>query len=139
MRAFFFALLMTAACDEEGVDVPADDPSLLPGDELPPPPVITQVGTCPGPVTFTITSLTPGGTYRVGRSPNLGPGTPITTAPCAGTTLRIGPPTTLVARGTAPPSGTATYSVITAPAICGHYLQVQDVATCTTSFWHQIF
>jgi hypothetical protein len=135
MRLIMSLVLILAGCDEE--DPAAFDG--LPEDALPPPPVITQVGTCPGPVTFTITSLTPGGFYRVGRSPNLGPGTPITAAPCAGTALRIGPPTVQVASGNANGGGNATWNVNLPLATCGQYLQVQDVSTCTTSMWHQIF
>jgi len=139
MRLIPLLVLALTACDEDLSDFDADlDPELLPAEELPPPPVISQTGTCPGPVTFTITSLTPGGLYRVARSPNLGPGFPLP-APCQGTALRIGPPVTLVATATAPASGMATYSVTLGAAACGQYLQVLDQATCTTSMWHQIF
>ena len=127
-------LLALAACDEAPPDDQAD---ALAVDQAPPPVVTTVVGTCPGPVTVTLSGLTPGGGWAIAKSPNLAPGVVIPGGPCAGTPLRIGPPTTLAASGTATPAGTTSFTVVLPPAACGWYIQPLDVATCTTGMFYQ--
>lgn len=142
MRALFpFLLLLSVACDE--VDPAVDeawgaDNEALPTDQAPPPVIMTMVGSCPGPVTFNLSGLTPSGGYVVARSPNLAPGVPVPGGPCAGTFLRIGPPTTVATTGTASIGGTASIPVTLPPAACGTYLQPLDVATCTTGMFLQL-
>lgn len=140
-------ILMLAACGEESLDeatfadalVDDDGAAALPDDQVAPPITLSYLGPCPGPATVSISGLTPGGQYRIARSPNLAPGVPITSGPCAGVTaLRIGPPATPIYTGTAPPSGMVTFTPTLGAGWCGDYLQILDIGSCTTSNFIQI-
>jgi hypothetical protein len=93
-------------------------------------PVLAALGTCPGPITLSITNATPNANVAVlyGQA-----GTFVKpTNPCMGLTLNIANPTL---GGMVPTSGAGAGSLSfnSPPAACGRTVQAVDVATCTAS------
>jgi hypothetical protein len=88
---WFFPLLALAACDAEWSDDPQDldddAPSELPLEEAGPP-TLAVAGTCPGPMTLSITGANPQTGARLFRAQGLGAAT-IPAGPCMGWTLGI--------------------------------------------------
>jgi hypothetical protein len=98
-------------------------------------PVVDMAGTCPGPVTFTISGLTPGAPYYLARARDAGVAT-IPAGPCAGTEIRLDPtsPGWNVQTLTAPPSGTAVFNLPSMPlSLCDRRFEAVDTATCEVS------
>lgn len=92
---------------------------------------VTIAGTCPGPVTVTVTGATPGGQVGIGWSTSTGSFT-IPSGPCSGTVMGLSSPS-LLAMVTADGSGTATLSGTAPSAACGAFVQAVDITTCGTS------
>lgn len=97
-------------------------------------PNLSVTGTCPGPMTVTISGLTPGGSYYLARAQNAGVAT-IPGGPCAGTEFRLNPasPGWSVSSLVAPSSGTATFSITAPASMCNRRFEVVDVGTCQVS------
>lgn len=93
-------------------------------------PTLAKTGSCPGPITLTVTGATPGGsvallfgnagTYTHGGSP------------CTGITLGISNPS-LGGFRPANGSGTASLSFNPLPGACGRTVQAVDLGTCLPS------
>ncbi len=100
-----------------------------------PVPFITITGTCPGPMTLTVSGATPGGLvamlYGVPGSYTY-PGTP-----CTGIVLGIinpnGTAPTLATTQTANSAGVLVINFNAPASVCGLSVQAVDVASCTTS------
>lgn len=127
-----FALLLLAACDEDT----SVDP--LAAEQLAPPPVVSVTGSCPGLTTVSLSNMTPGGNWGIAVSPNLAPGVAIPSGVCAGTALRVGPPTSLGASGTADAFGNDSFTVTLPMGACGFYIQPVDLATCSQGLFLQL-
>jgi hypothetical protein len=97
-------------------------------------PTINLVGSpCPSSVTAQATGFTPGGTIAIVKSNGTGAAV-IPSGPCAGTTLGLGTAGLgLITTITAPPSGTVNYSGSVSAGVCGKYIQMVDMATCSVS------
>lgn len=91
---------------------------------------LTIEGTCPGPVTVTITGATPGGGIAVAYG-DAGSFT-LPGGACAGQVLDISAPT-LAGVFVADASGNVTLSQVLPPWACGLTLQAVDVSTCDVS------
>jgi hypothetical protein len=85
----------------------------------------------PGPVTYTVDNLTPGGLVGLVGSRMTGTSTP---PPCPGLTLGLASPR-LLGTEMADASGTATFSVVAPPALAGAtvYVQAVDLTECTAT------
>lgn len=91
---------------------------------------LTKSGSCPGPMTFTATGVTPS---RLVAFAYGGAGSyTLTIPPCAGLMLNVSNPT-LGALLTASSAGEAVLSFTAPSGACGLTLQVVDVATCQKS------
>lgn len=97
-------------------------------------PRFAGTGTCPGPMSISISGLTPGGRVAVARG--TGPGAAVIPAgPCAGRSLAIASPS-LVGTFVIPPSGTLSVNPTFGPGQCNKAFQAVDLATCaTTNVW----
>lgn len=97
-------------------------------------PNLSVTGTCPGPMTVTISGLTPGGSYYLARAQNAGVAT-IPGGPCGGTEIRLNPasPGWSVSTLSSPPSGTATFSITAPASMCNRRFEVVDVGSCQVS------
>lgn len=90
-------------------------------------------GSCPGPMTLTVTGAVPGGSVGL-ISANAVGGATVPSGPCAGAPLHIGP-AGLKLRGVLPTGGGGTAGLaptIPAPA-CGAVVQAIDLASCDVS------
>jgi hypothetical protein len=96
-------------------------------------PRLTRTGSCPGSSTFTVNGATPGGTLAIAMSGSLGSFSIPGAYQCAGTVLGLGGIPTLVGTLTANANGVANRSVNLPVAVCGRYLQMVDLASCTTT------
>ena len=92
---------------------------------------VSIVGTCPGPVTLTLSGATPGAQVGIGWSANTGSFT-IPSGPCAGTVLGLDSPN-LLAIVTADAFGMATVAGTAPAAACGASVQAVDFSNCGTS------
>jgi hypothetical protein len=99
-----------------------------------PRPTINLVGSpCPSSVTAQATGFTGGGTVAIVRSNGTGAAV-IPSGPCAGTTLGLSTSGLgLITTITAPPSGNINYAGSVSAGVCGKYIQMVDMATCTVS------
>lgn len=90
-------------------------------------PVLTKSGSCPGPITLTITGATANGKVAVacGQAGAFARSTP----PCIGVMLGVTPPAKTVIL-TADRAGTAVLNFNAPPGVCGCSVQSVDVATC---------
>jgi hypothetical protein len=97
-------------------------------------PTIDLVGApCPSSVTARATGFTPGGTIAIVRSNGTGAAV-VPSGPCLGTVLGLSTSGLgLITTITAPPSGTVNYAGAVSPGVCGKYIQMVDMATCTVS------
>jgi hypothetical protein len=97
-------------------------------------PTINLVGSpCPSSVTAQATGFTPGGTIAIVKANGTGAAV-IPSGPCAGTTLGLSTSGLgLITTITAPPSGSVNYSGSVSAGVCGKYIQMVDMATCTVS------
>jgi hypothetical protein len=97
-------------------------------------PTINLVGSpCPSSVTAQATGFTGGGTVAIVRSNGTGAAV-IPSGPCAGTTLGLSTSGLgLITTITAPASGTINYAGAVSAGVCGKYIQMVDMATCTVS------
>lgn len=93
-------------------------------------PQLAKSGTCPGPVTLSVSNATPNATVALVHGPAGSWTKPSGT--CAGLTLAIGAPTLggfLPMNG----SGAGALSFNAPPAACGRTVQAVDIPTCTAS------
>lgn len=88
-------------------------------------------GTCPGPVTVTVSGANPGATIAVAWSTSTGTFT-IPRGGCAGTVLGLSSPS-LLAFMTADAGGNASLTGAAPGAACGAFVQVVDLSDCSTS------
>lgn len=96
-------------------------------------PTTTISGTCPGPVTLTVSGLTRGAVWALLTSPRVGT-TTVPSGTCAGTDVQLANPGLSVMQRVVPPSGTFQISTTLPPSACGLHLQAIDLTTCTTSW-----
>ena len=94
-------------------------------------PSMTIAGECPGPLTFSVTGLTPGGAVEIWSGKREGTGA-IPNGSCAGTTLGLNRPRLLAAR-TADANGNLTIRVRQNQNRCGQFYQAIDLSNCATS------
>jgi outer membrane protein assembly factor BamB len=94
-------------------------------------PILSASGTCPGPVTITVTGATPGASVAIwgGKQPG---STTLTSGDCVGTTLDLNK-AHLFATGTADGNGNVNLRARLNPNRCGILLQAIDLSTCATS------
>lgn len=99
-----------------------------------PGPTISWSGTCPGPMTLTLTGFTPSSSITVVSAPQAGSAV-VPAGPCAGAVSSLGAPGIRIrATPTADASGNATLQVNMPAAACGQAnVQALDVETCTFS------
>lgn len=94
-------------------------------------PTLSWSGTCPGPLTLTMTGMTPNGPLKVLSSSQTG-SVAVPAGPCAGTASGLGPSNLrLRANLTADANGEASLNVTLPRAACASYEQVLDVGSCT--------
>ena len=94
-------------------------------------PVLDVSGTCPGPVTISVTGATPGANLAVWGGKQAG-ATTLTTGDCAGTTIDL-KKAHLLATGIADNNGEVTLRIRLNANRCGILLQAIDLSTCATS------
>lgn len=93
-------------------------------------PQLAKNGSCPGPVTLSVSNATPGGTVAIVHGPAGSWTKP--SGVCAGLTLAINPPTLggfLTMNG----SGAGSLSFNAPAGACGRTVQAVDVATCAAT------
>jgi hypothetical protein len=131
---FFAGIITTATFDRAIVDDWVDgsayvDNVSIAGTGL----SLTVIGNCPGMGGVSISNATPGGNLALAVSSSLGsfviPGSFV----CSGTVLGLGGTPTLVAYLSADINGNASLSSNLPPGVCGWYVQVVDLSTCTSS------
>lgn len=94
---------------------------------------IEVLGSCPGPVTVTLSGLTPGGQVYVAAASEVG-STVIPRGPCAGVDIGLGGSPTLLGPFTDTDfDGVITRTPTIGPALCGKAMVVVDIGTCTVS------
>lgn len=99
-------------------------------------PVLTVAATCPsgGPIQISWNGATGGSTIALLYARNTGSFRIPNGNPCAGTALGLGSNQLQIAyQGAAGQNGSRNLNSNTGPGACGGYLQLLDVATCTTS------
>lgn len=96
-------------------------------------PRLSRTGSCPGSSTFTVTGATPGGTVAIAMSGSLGSFVIPGAYQCAGTVLGLGGIPTLVGTLNANANGVGSRTVNLPAAVCGRYLQMVDLSSCTTT------
>ena len=94
-------------------------------------PMISSVGTCPGPVTITVNGLTAGGQVAFVRANATGSFT-VPSGACAGTNLGLNAPQLLTTM-MVPPGGTLTIPANLGAGQCTKYFQAVDLSTCQVS------
>lgn len=94
-------------------------------------PMLSLSGSCPGPMTASMTGFTPNGAVAIVLGANAAAFT-IPNGTCAGTVLGVTPPS-LVALLNANGSGALSLSKNAGAALCGRWLQAVDLRTCATS------
>jgi hypothetical protein len=93
--------------------------------------VFTAVGSCPGPIRFSASGLTPSGNVAVLASN--GPGAfVVPSGVCTGLTTGLASPR-LLAMVNADPTGAIVANRIAPGVACGRYMQLVDMATCDTT------
>jgi hypothetical protein len=90
------------------------------------------VGSCPAGNNVQIAHLTPGGSFAIVRSAAPGAIT-VPSGPCAGTTVPLAAPASLITTVTAPPGGQLNRAVTLGAGWCGKYVSVVDMSTCRVS------
>ncbi len=91
--------------------------------------VLRAVGTCPGPMNYSASGLTPGGAVAVIGA--AGPGSfVVPTGVCAGTVTGLGAPVRLLRMITADANGEVDANRLAPATICERNLQLVDMATC---------
>lgn len=96
---------------------------------------LTKTGTCPGPMSLTVSGATPGGLVVILRGV---PGSFVWTGtPCTGITINVinvnGTLPTVVSQGLANAGGIYAVSFNAPAAACGATLQAVDVLSCKTT------
>jgi hypothetical protein len=131
---FFAGIITTATFDSAIIDDWVDgaayvDNVSIAGTGL----SLTVTGSCPGLTGLSISNATPGGNIALALSGSLGsfviPGSFV----CSGTVLGLGGTPALVAVFSADNNGNASLSRNLPPSVCGRYIQVVDLSSCTPS------
>jgi hypothetical protein len=91
--------------------------------------VLRAVGTCPGPMNYSASGLTPGGAVAVIGA--AGPGSfVVPSGVCAGTVTGLGAPVRLLRMITADANGEVDANRLAPATVCERHLQLVDMATC---------